>query len=80
MAQALECNYSIIHGCELASKYKQALYEEYEFKIAWWRGGRPVLTQTLENHSLKSFEKLVSICKQAHFEQYKFKIGSLRNI
>ena len=39
-----------ILGGEVASISKQALFEEYEFKIPWWRGGEPFLTLALKYH------------------------------
>ena len=39
--------------CEVASIYKQALFEEYEFKIPRWRGGEPFLTLALKYYPWK---------------------------
>ena len=43
-----------IIGGEVASIFKQALFESYESKSQWWRGGEPVLIQTLIIQSWKS--------------------------
>ena len=33
----------------VASITKQALFEPYELKVHWWRGGEPVLIHDLTN-------------------------------
>ena len=43
-----------IIGGEVASIFKQSLFESYESKSQWWRGGEPVLIQALTNQSWKS--------------------------
>ena len=43
-----------INGGEVASISKQALFEPYESKSHWWRGGEPGQTQALTNQSWKS--------------------------
>ena len=62
-------------GGEAANISKQALFEHYNFKMPWWRGGEQVLTQDLETYHLKNLDGWVaSISKLAFFKEYEFKI------
>ena len=57
-----------ILGGEVASISKQALFEEYEFKIPWWRGGEPFLTLALKYHPWKIIGgEVASTSKQTLF-------------
>ena len=59
----------------MASISKQALFEEYEFKIPWWRGGEPFLTLALKYHSWKIIGgEVASTSKQTLFDEYEFEI------
>ena len=65
----------------MASISKQALFEEYEFKIPWWRGGEPFLTLALKYHSWKIIGgEVASTSKQTLFDEYEFEIPWWRAI
>ena len=64
----------------MASISKQALFEEYEFKIPWWRGGEPFLTLALKYHSWKIIGgEVASTSKQTLFDDTSFKKLCMKN-